>query len=72
MRQLPRWVHWVMVLNLLLWLAVCGSLTGIRFTDPGSIAPVAWIGVGLAAVLQHWAYYRTRRSDSKARPSTSD
>lgn len=69
MERFPRWLHWVIVLNLLLWVVVAGRL--IRGHDP-SVAMVAWLGVGLAGVLQHWEYYQARRGSTRKAPSPSD
>ncbi len=44
-------------INLLLWLAVCGSLWS-GMPQSKSIAYLATIGCAVAAVVQHWAYHR--------------
>ena len=49
--------------NLLLWLAVVGML----FADPLDVSQaktMTIIGCGIAAVIQHWAFYNIRKKSN--------
>ncbi len=43
--------------NLIMWLMV----TGVTMNDPTKAQYVAWPCVFLAALAQHWAYYKAKR-----------
>lgn len=72
MKRRLRTMFLVVEMNLLLWLAICGMAwanadsgaswwRGARQVD----ATLLLVGVGFAAIVQHWAYYAIRREADK-------
>ena len=49
--------------NLILWMVVAGILFG-NPSDVTGAKTFAIIGFGLAAVVQHWAYYNIRKKQN--------
>ena len=48
------WLYAAIVVNLLLWMAVLGSVNGVGVEDTKALAIAGFI---FAAIGQHWAYY---------------
>jgi len=69
MKRKLRAMFLVIEINLLLWLAVCGMAWANTANSGASWwhgavqvnATVLHVGLGFAAVVQHWAYYAIRR-----------
>ena len=59
-RKHMRALFWAIEINAILWMAALGSVIA-----PNGPAQPAWvmpaIGLGFAAIVQHWAYYRMYR-----------
>ncbi len=67
-RKATRWGYVAIEVNLLLWLVMGGMLWGKD--GAGEASTLAWIGIGWAAIAQHWAYYRLLKgAPGEARPS---
>lgn len=49
-------------INLILWMAVLGGALTSNPESPETRWILPTIGAGLAAILQHWAYYRLYRT----------
>ncbi len=47
-------------INLILWLAVVGALFA-EASEASHARTIALVGCGVAAVIQHWAYYNIRK-----------
>jgi hypothetical protein len=73
-----RRIYWSIEINLVLWLVVMGNGLAKRSTDywPDVLevdSTVVLVGLGLSAVLQHWAYYGLRRDFSRqSEPQSPD
>lgn len=59
MKNTLRRMFLVIEVNLLLWIAVVGTLWA---SDAEHAKTVALVGLGIATVFQHWAYYALRKS----------
>ncbi|MBN1491009.1 MAG: hypothetical protein JXA69_13920 [Phycisphaerae bacterium] len=73
MKRTLRTVFVVIEINLLLWLAVCG-MAWANTEESGASwwhgtvqvdATLLLVGVGFAAIAQHWAYYALCREVNK-------
>ena len=54
MAKQRRWLYAAIVVNLLLWMAVLGSLNGVSVASTRALAVAGFV---FAALGQHWAYY---------------
>lgn len=81
MKQHALILFWVAEANLILWLMVVGSVIGIKQADDADMLMhhkyFCYAGVFLAALLQHWAYYKIykpakeKKKQNKALQATS-
>ena len=60
-----RGLFWTIEINLVLWIVVLASIILSKGAEP-SLKYITGVGVILAALLQHWAYYdlyKSRKAD---------
>jgi hypothetical protein len=54
-------LFWTIEINLLLWI----GMTGAIFSESSNNKTYAVIGLAVAAILQHWAYYDIYKESKK-------